>query len=99
MASNENHLNTGQVVDQAAEHAVGSDPAFRFNPRAGLNPLHEAAIRLADGINKPRAKTRDLMNLLLCHGARAWRYSQPEASIHLHLHPHSRRVPVKLRLR
>ncbi|MDQ0455976.1 hypothetical protein [Rhizobium paknamense] len=72
----------------------------RYNPRSGLSPLHEAAIRLADfGINKPRSKTKELMTLLLCHGARAFRYSQPEASIHLHVAPHSRRLPVKLRLR
>ncbi|MBB4008010.1 hypothetical protein [Allorhizobium taibaishanense] len=99
MASNENHRDTGLGIDQADNHAVGRDSGLRFNPRSGLNPLHEAAIRLADGINKPRAKTRDLMNLLLCHGARAWRYSQPEANIHLHVNPQYRRLPVKLRLR
>lgn len=99
MASNENHRDTGFGGDHADNHVLGSESALRFNPRSGLNPLHEAAIRLADGINKPRAKTRDLMNLLLCHGARAWRYSQPEANIHLHVNPNCRSVPVKLRLR
>ncbi|WP_234635663.1 hypothetical protein [Allorhizobium ampelinum] len=95
MASNENHRNAGQTED----HHSADEQALRCNPRASLNPLHEAAMRLADGINKPRARTKELMSLLLCHGARAWRYSQPEANIHLHVAPHSRRLPLKLRLR
>ncbi|MGV8937031.1 MAG: hypothetical protein ACOH2J_07885 [Allorhizobium sp.] len=68
--------------------------------RPGFNPLHEAAIRIADlGLARPRAKTKDLMALLLCHGARAWRYSQPESSIHLHVAAHRGRFPVIMRLR
>jgi hypothetical protein len=65
-----------------------------------LHPLHEAAMRIADlGLNRPRTKTRDLVNLLLCHGARAWRSNQPEASIHLHVSTRSGRSPVHIRLR
>jgi len=68
--------------------------------RPGLSPLHEAAVRLADlGLARPRAKTKDLMALLLCHGARAWRYSQPQATIHLHVTSDRGRFPVILRLR
>lgn len=68
--------------------------------RPGLSPLHEAAVRLADlGLARPRAKTKDLMALLLCHGARAWRYSQPRTSIHLHVTSARGRFPVILRLR
>jgi hypothetical protein len=52
------------------------------SPRAGLSPLHDAAIRLADlGFGRSRTKTRDLVSLLLCHGARAWRASQPRANL------------------
>ncbi|TCM75394.1 hypothetical protein [Rhizobium sp. BK068] len=73
------------------------------NPRAGLHPLHEAALRLAEvGLQrqKPKtAKTKDLINLLLCHGARAWRCSQAEANIHLHVTCPEGRAPVTLRLR
>lgn len=73
------------------------------NPRLGLHPLHEAALRLAEiGLQRPKpkaAKTKDLINLLLCHGARAWRYSQPEARIHLNVTCAGRRSPVTLRLR
>ena len=65
-----------------------------------LHPLHEAAMRIADlGLSKPRAKTRDLVALLICHGARAWRSSQPGAGIHLHVTSHVGRAPIRLRLR
>ncbi|RUM25483.1 hypothetical protein EFQ99_12080 [Rhizobium vallis] len=71
--------------------------------RSSLHPLHEAALRLAElGLQRPKAKsakTRDLINLLLCHGARAWRYSQPEARIHLHVTSPDGSAPVQLRLR
>lgn len=65
-----------------------------------LHPLHEAAYRLADlGLREKRSKTKDLIGLLLCHGARAWRYSQPEANIHLHVSSQAGRFPIILRLR
>lgn len=74
----------------------------KAKPRAyALHPLHEAAMRLADiGLNRSRSrKTKDLIGVLLCHGARAWRYSQPEASIHLHITSPSGQAPVLMRLR
>ncbi len=85
------------------ENSKGPDPSQDHKPatpRYALHPLHEAAIRIADlGLNRPRAKTRDLVGLLLSHGARAWRYSQPEANIHLHIARQSGRQPIHLRLR
>ncbi|KQV81566.1 hypothetical protein [Rhizobium sp. Root1220] len=73
------------------------------NPRLGLHPLHEAALRLAEiGLQRPKAKsakTKDLINLLLSHGARAWRYSQPEAHVHLHVTCPDGRAAVSMRLR
>jgi hypothetical protein len=73
-------------------------------PAAGtsLHPLHEAAMRLADmGLNRVRskAKTRDLVSMLLSHGARAWRLNQPRASVHLYVAPTEGRYPVYLRIR
>lgn len=79
--------------------------AFRSSPRArargvALNPLHEAAMRLAGmGLSRSKEKTRDLVAMLLSHGARAWRHSQPEAHIHLHVGMRSGRAPVRLKLR
>ncbi|WP_416797884.1 hypothetical protein [Ciceribacter azotifigens] len=68
--------------------------------RPALHPLHEAAMRIADlGLGRKRSMTKDLIGLLLCHGARAWRYSQPETNIHLHVSAPGGRAPVVLRLR
>jgi hypothetical protein len=68
--------------------------------QGALHPLHEAAMRLASiGITKPKERTRDLVGLLLCHGARAWRHSQPEAQIHLHVSSRSGRAPIHIKLR
>ena len=65
-----------------------------------LHPIHEAAMRIADlGLNRSKAKTRDLVSLLLSHGARAWRANQPEASIHLHVAGRSGRAPIHIRIR
>ncbi len=65
-----------------------------------LHPIHEAAMRIADiGLNRSRHKTRDLVNLLLSHGARAWRSNQPEAKIHLHIGSRSGKAAVHMRLR
>jgi hypothetical protein len=63
-----------------------------------LHPIHEAAMRLAGvGLSKSRGRTRDLVALLLSHGARAWRQSQPEVQIHLHVRPYMGRFPVRIR--
>ncbi len=51
------------------------------------------------GCGRKKSKTKDLIGLLLSHGARAWRYSQPEANIHLHVSAQAGRFPVILRLR
>ncbi len=64
-----------------------------------LNPLHEAAMRLAGlGLGRSKDKTRDLVSMLLSHGARAWRQAQPEAGIHLHVAAYSGRAPVRMKL-
>jgi hypothetical protein len=66
----------------------------------GLLPLHEAAMKLAGmGLNKSHEKTRDIVAMLLGHGARAWRSGQPVAELHLHVRTPKGRHPVRLRLR
>lgn len=66
----------------------------------GLLPLHEAAMRLAGmGLNRSQSKTRDLVAMLLGHGARAWRTSQPPAQVHLHVLSPDKGKPVRLRVR
>ena len=71
----------------------------RKSPRASLHPLHEAAMRIAELGSRPRARTKDLVTLLLTHGARAWRSTQPGAELHLHVISPSGRAPVRLRIR
>jgi hypothetical protein len=67
---------------------------------AGLHPLHEAALKLAGlGLTKSQTKTRDLVAMLLGHGARAWRASQPQVSLHLHVNCPKGGHPVRLRIR
>ena len=64
------------------QHGLDQNIVETASPRAfnqgGAHPLHQAALRLAevrDG--RSRLKAKDLVALLLCHGARAWRSSQP----------------------
>lgn len=89
MAMNENNL----------DYPLPSGSRSKLKGGA-LHPLHEAAMRLAGlGINRPKERTRDLVSLLLSHGARAWRQAQPEASIHLHIASRAGRAPLMLKLR
>ena len=50
---------------------------------ATLGALRTAAMRLADTRKKPKLKTRDLVGMLLSHGARAWRSSLPPVKVKL----------------
>ncbi|MDP2118302.1 MAG: hypothetical protein U1A06_12025 [Hoeflea sp.] len=66
----------------------------------GMHPLHEAAMRLADlGFTRPRSKTKDLVGLLLCHGARAWRSAQPRAFVRVKAGTPVGHAAVKIRLK
>jgi hypothetical protein len=67
---------------------------------AGLHPLHEAALKLAGlGLTRSQTKTRDLVAMLLGHGARAWRSNQPEVRLHLHVTTPAGAHPIRFRLR
>ena len=84
------------------ENVTGPHPdtSVRRGIRSGLHPLHEAALRIADiGRNRSRTRTKDLVGMLLAHGARAWRTGQPPAGLHLHIGRSGRCHPVRLRLR
>jgi hypothetical protein len=79
---------------------LASQAARRKARGTTLNPLHEAAMRLAGvGLSRSKEKTRDLVALLLSHGARAWRQSQPEGNIHLHVGTRAGRAPIRIRIR
>lgn len=65
--------------------------------RYRLHPLHEAAIRIADmGLGRSGSRTRDLVALLMCHAARAWRSSQPRTDLHLRVNGLDQRPAIRL---
>lgn len=85
-----------------AKNGNVSETANQGSPAktTGLHPLHEAALKLAGmGLTRSQTKTRDLVAMLLGHGARAWRASQPEVTLHLHVISPKGAHPVRLRLR
>ena len=65
--------------DQTASNSSGKAAQVP----ATLGALRTAAMRLADTRKKPKLKTRDLVGLLLSHGARAWRNSLPPVNVRL----------------
>ncbi|AZO30533.1 hypothetical protein EJ071_26130 [Mesorhizobium sp. M1B.F.Ca.ET.045.04.1.1] len=65
----------------------------------GVQALHQAAVRLADiRRGSPRFKTKDLVGLLLSHGARTWRNTQPFATVRLRVLAPDGKTAVKIRL-
>lgn len=65
---------------------------------AGVQALHHAARRLAEMREAgPRVKTRDLVALLLSHGARSWRATLPVAHVHIRVHTPEGKSAVRLR--
>ncbi|SKA33511.1 hypothetical protein SAMN05428963_11633 [Consotaella salsifontis] len=64
----------------------------------GMHPLHQAAMRIADFRDgRSRLKPKDLVSLLLCHGARAWRSAQPIARPSVRVVSPAGRTAVKIR--
>ncbi len=71
----------------------------RRAPEVGVQALHQAAVRLAD-IRRggPHFKTKDLLGLLLSHGARTWRNTMPVATVRLRVVAPDGKTAVKIRL-
>ena len=64
----------------------------------GVEALHHAARRLAElRRGGPRVKTRDLVGLLLSHGARSWRATLPVAHVHVSVLTPEGKQAVRLR--
>ena len=66
----------------------------------GVQALHQAAVRLAD-IRRggARFKTKDLVGLLLSHGARAWRSSMPPAVVRIRVFAPGGKPAIKISLK
>ena len=87
-------------IEQQTVEYLNNDRRKRLAGNAGSHPLQQAALRLGevrDGRSKMKAK--DLVGLLLCHGARAWRSSQPVAHSRVLARGPSGHPAIKLRFR
>ncbi|TPW31200.1 hypothetical protein [Pararhizobium mangrovi] len=72
------------IRESAVDLPTDPGPVDTTPRRQRLNPLHEAAMRLAEfRFSRSRMRTRDIVGLLRCHGARAWRASQPQTRIRI----------------
>ncbi|MGV3553035.1 hypothetical protein [Rhizobium sp.] len=95
--------NNGNISETASQPGQGKSATTKpaaNRTGAGLHPLHEAALKLAGmGLTRSQTKTRDLVAMLLGHGARAWRSGQPEVTLHLHVKNPDGAHPIRLRLR
>ena len=75
------------------------DPVADKGGRAlAAHPLRQAAMRLADVRRSgSRLKTKDLIGLLVSHGARAWRSSLPAVNVRVRVLTRAGRAAVKIR--
>lgn len=71
----------------------------RGSSEIGVQALHQAAVRLSDvSRGRARFKTKDLVGLLLSHGARTWRNTMPVATVRLQVVAPGGKPAVKIRL-
>ena len=85
-------------IDTQQNAAPAEGQSHSAHAMRSAHPLQQAAIRLSDvreGRSKLRAK--DLVGLLLCHGARAWRSSQPIAHTRINVRTPARHPAIRLR--
>ncbi|MCB1426536.1 MAG: hypothetical protein R3D65_10010 [Zhengella sp.] len=68
------------MIQQNHVSAPGSVSAQALTP---ANPLVTARDALASGRKATRLRTRDLVGLLICHGARALRQSREPVAVRL----------------
>ena len=66
--------------------------------RIGMQPLHHAAMSMAEvSRGRGRFKTKDLVGLLLAHGARSWRASSPRVQVRLRVFAPGGETAIKIR--
>lgn len=71
-------------IEQEIRTPYLADNRTAASAAAALHPMQQAASRLGDlRDGRSRLRPKDLVGLLLCHGARAWRASQPVARVRL----------------
>ena len=83
--------NVSRLVNPLRQKSIASE--------VGVYALHQAAMRLADiHSGRSRLKAKDLVSLLLSHGARTWRNTLPVATVRLSVFSPSGKAAVKIRL-
>lgn len=66
----------------------------------GMHPLHQSTVGLSNVRRTgSRFKTKDLVGLLLAHGARSWRATLPVASLRLAVITPDGKSAVQIRLK
>ena len=66
----------------------------------GVQALHQAAVRLSDvRRGGARFKTKDLVGLLLSHGARTWRNTMPVVNVRIRVFAPGGKPAVKIGLK
>ena len=69
-------------------------------PTIGMHPMQQASRRISEfREGRSSLKAKDLVGLLLCHGARAWRASQPVAHSKLRVRSPDGVPAIRLRFR
>lgn len=86
------------ITDKDVLGYIAPATEARRSREPGVQALYQAAARLADmRRGAPKFKTRDLVGLLLSHGARTWRNSLPEADVRLRVLTPGGKPAVRLR--
>ena len=88
------------TVDQESHGFVESKGRVSGLALASMHPLKQASMRIADyREGRTTTKARDLVGLLLSHGARAWRASQPVVRSRIKVSSPSGHPAVRMRFR
>lgn len=88
------------IGEQNVARLVDASSQKRVSSHVGMNALHQAAVSLSDLRNgRSTFKTKDLIGLLLGHGARARRSSLPPVSIRLRAVAPDGKLAVKISLK
>lgn len=88
------------MIFEPESHGFIHQPSRSAMARASnAHPLQQASMRIAEFREGRSAfKARDLVGLLLSHGARAWRASQPVAVTRLRVRTTGGTLAVRLRI-
>ncbi len=85
--------------DMEIRGTVTALPERKTSDEIGLQALHQAANRLADARRgAPKFRTKELVGLLLSHGARTWRNSMPRTDVRLRVNSPAGTQAVRLRV-